>query len=187
MAPFDSDIRQWATPNQLNAHLKQHNPAICSWVKGVVIHHTYRPTPDTWSGMHSMKALQRYYEQLGWTAGPHLFICADAPRPADNGVFQLTPLNLRGIHAGICNSTTWGIEVVGDYDNKPWSLQTTHMVAQTVAYLMHWISMPIVISSVKGHRDCDSPKTCPGKAINLEAFRDIVAMYKNATGKADAR
>lgn len=177
---FRSDIRQWNTPAQLNQHIQQYDPAICSWVRSIVIHHTYRPTPLTWSGISSMKSLERYYTQLGWDAGPHLFICADAPAPSYNGVFQLTALNEVGIHAGVCNNSTWGIEVVGDYDSAPWSLQTTHMVAQSVAYLMKWINLPVNPTTIKGHRDCNSPKTCPGRAINLDAFRDIVQVYRYA-------
>jgi hypothetical protein len=177
---FRSDIQHWKSSAQLYQHIKQHDPAICSWVQSIVIHHTYRPIPADWRGLQSMESLKRYYTQLGWDSGPHLFICADAPNPAYNGVFQLTALNEPGTHAGVCNSTSWGIEVVGDYDSKPWSLQTTHMVAQSVAYLMKWVNMAVASTTIKGHRDCNSPKSCPGSAINLDALRSIVQVYRYA-------
>jgi len=177
---FRSDIRRWETPAMLHQHIIQHDPAICSWVKCVVIHHTYRPVPADWRGLQSMESLKRYYTQLGWDSGPQLFICADSQNPAYNGIYQLTALSEVGIHAGVCNSYSWGIEVVGDYDSKPWSLQTTHMVAQSVAHLMNWINLPVTAQTIKGHRDCNSPKTCPGKAIDLDAFRSIVQVYRHA-------
>lgn len=97
---FDIDVRQWRTWQGFRAHLFQHDRHICNWARGAVIHHTWKPTPGQWRGMTSMQSLKRYYEGLGWTAGPHLFICAGAPNPADDGIWQLTPLNLKGIHAG---------------------------------------------------------------------------------------
>jgi hypothetical protein len=168
---FDADIRQWSTWQAFREHLFQHDRRICRWVGGAVIHHTWRPTPVQWRGIASMESLKRFYIAKGWTAGPHLFICAGAPNPADDGIFQLTPLNLRGVHAGVCNPTTWGIEVVGDYDKAPWSDATSDLVTHAVRALFDWRELDTTPRTLKGHRDCNSPKTCPGSAINLDYVR----------------
>lgn len=166
---FQSDIRQWCCPTSFMSHIQQHSPSVCSWVKNIVIHHTWKPVPSQWNGTASMNALQRYYTSLGWNAGPHLFICTGSKHPSTDGIFQLTPLNIKGIHANRCNPYSIGIEVVGNYDTQFWSDSTAKFVYETIAHLLQWTNLPV--SSVIGHRDCGSPKTCPGKAISLDFVR----------------
>lgn len=162
---FASDIRRWSTVNSFQQHLAAHSPTICRWVSSVIIHHTWRPVQKDWRGLASMESLKRFYINKGWMAGPHLFICVGAPNPAHDGIFQLTPLNMVGVHAGVCNSSTWGIEVVGDYDSKPWDEPTTKLVASTIASLLTWRGLSADV--IRGHRECRSPKTCPGKAVSI--------------------
>jgi hypothetical protein len=175
MANFDVDIRQWKTVAEFEAHLKAHDPAIAPWATGVIIHHTWSPVPQEWHGRTTMNGLMNFYISKGWSAGPHLFICSGAPNPADDGIWQLTPLNMVGIHAGECNTHNWGIEVVGDYDNQPWSAGTKNLVVGAAAALMRWRSLSVTANSLKGHRDCNSPKTCPGKAIDMSVVRGWVS------------
>jgi hypothetical protein len=175
MATFAVDIRQWKTVAEFEAHLKAHDPAIAPWATGVIIHHTWSPVPQEWHGRTNMNGLMNFYISKGWTAGPHLFICSGAPNPADDGIWQLTPLNMVGIHAGECNSHNWGIEVVGDYDNQPWSQATKDLVVGASAALMRWRSLAVTANSLKGHRDCNSPKTCPGTAIDMSVVRQWVS------------
>lgn len=176
MGNFAIDIRQWKTIDAFRAHLAAHDPAICDWVQGVVVHHTWSPTQRQWRGKASVEGLKTFYENKNppWDAGPHLFICVGAPNPEDDGIWQMTPLNMVGIHAGVCNPTTWGIEVVGDYDNQPWSDGTRQLVVGAIAALMEWRRLSVTPNSLKGHRDCNSPKSCPGKAINMAVVRQWV-------------
>ena len=37
--------------------------------KKIVIHHTWRPTKESWQGERTIGGLQRYYENKGWPAG----------------------------------------------------------------------------------------------------------------------
>lgn len=171
---FHVDFRQWKTVADFSAHLNAHDPSICNWATGAVVHHTWKPTPKTWDGMRTMKAIQRYYVAQKWTSGPHLFICAGAPDPLDDGIFQMTPLNLRGTHAAICNSTTWGIEVVGNYDVGPWSDATEQLVLGAIRELFKWRKLVVTKQSVRGHRDCNSKKTCPGRFIDMNELRSIL-------------
>lgn len=168
---FAADIRQWKTIEEFKAHLAAHDPAIAEWATGIIVHHTYRPLQSQWQGRQTMEGLKNYYISLGWDAGPHLFIAKNSPNPADDGIWQLTPLNMVGIHAGVCNSHNWGIEVVGDYDAKPWDDVTRSLVVNTCAALNEWRSIVVNANTLKGHRDCNSPKTCPGKAIDMDQVR----------------
>ena len=178
MNDFASDIRQWRAHTDFAAHLAKHDPIVCNWVHAVVIHHTVKPTPDTWRGLESMQSLRRYYQQnKKWPSGPHLFICAGARNPAHDGIFQLTPLNIPGTHATICNQSTIGVEVVGYYDNRGWSEATTDLVRYTLAHFMNWRS--IARNGLVGHRDCHSPKTCPGREISIDRVRDMVWTTRN--------
>jgi hypothetical protein len=169
---FRSDIRQWGDGAQLAAHLSRHDPALGAWWRALVLHHTVAPTLAQWRGRQSMLALQRYYTGLGWDSGPHLFIAVGSPRAADDGIWQLTPLSERGIHAGRCNQYSIGIEVVGWYDRAPWSSPMRSMVYDVLVQLQRWQRRPITII---GHRDCGSPKSCPGRAIDLDVVRADVA------------
>lgn len=183
MGNFAIDIRQWKTVDEFTAHLKAHDPAIASWAMGVVIHHTWRPLQSQWQGRTSIEGLKVFYENKTppWDAGPHLFICSGAPNPDDNGIWQMTPLNMIGVHAGVCNNTTWGIEVVGDYDNEQWSASTRSLVVGATAALLSWRSLSVTVDSLKGHRDCHSPKTCPGNAIDMSVVRAWVTAAMNPT------
>lgn len=174
---------QWRTVEDFNNHLLRHNPAICDWVQGVVIHHSVSPTISTWRGMDSIQSLKNYYQNLPWPSGPHLFICAGATNSAHDGIFQLSPLNLPGTHARQCNSTTWGIEVVGNYSNQPWSDATSSLVIGAVASLFRWRGLPINRSAIKYHKECVTDTACPGAAI-INRFDWIVDGVKWRASRA---
>lgn len=173
--PFIIDRRQWRTVADLRRHLANYSPDIAPWAKGVVLHHTYRPTVAQWQGAKSIDAMARYYEGLGWDRGPHLFIAVGSRSPDDDGIWQMTPLNLPGIHAGSANRWAWGIEVVGNYDVAPWTPAMTDMVKGATLALMNWRSIAVSRSTLIGHREVPSPKTCPGKMIDMDRVRIIFA------------
>ena len=170
---FAAEVRHWATPEDLAAYLAGRMPP--PWAVGATLHHTVLPLPSQWTGLGSMRNLVSYYRDTKkWPAGPNLFICVGAKHPEDDGIWQLTPLDTVGVHAGECNSERWGIEVVGRYDATPWPPALRDVVLGTVTALLHWRGLDA--RSVNGHRDCHSPKTCPGSAINLDSVRlDIAA------------
>lgn len=156
---------RWSTVEEFDKHLQRHNPAIAEWSQGIVIHHSVSPTISTWRGMTSLGNLKNFYQNAGWPSGPHLFICAGAQNHTHNGIFQLSPLNLPGTHARKCNSTTWGIEVVGNYSNEPWSDATTSLVIGAMAILARWRGLQINRNTIKYHQECVSDTACPGAAI----------------------
>ncbi len=124
----------------------------------LVVHHTWRPTSESWQGERTIGGLKRYYEGKGWPAGPHLFI-------ADDGIWLFSPMRKNGIHAGRLNDLSVGIEVVGDYDLKPWEGNTKRNTLGAIKVLQQRLSIPQ--SEIYFHRDV-SGKTCPGTAITKD-------------------
>lgn len=172
MSKFRSDIRQWKSVADFRAHLGAHHPSVAWWALGVTLHHTWKPRRQDWRGFKSMESLRNFYTAKGWDSGPHLFIAYGSPDPADDGIWQLTALNERGIHAGHpANLRHWGIEVVGDYDKEPWSIPLHDLVEGTTLALLDWRGIAVGSDSLKGHREWGSPKSCPGRAINMDIIR----------------
>jgi hypothetical protein len=133
-----------------------------SWIGGITIHHTYRPTQAQWRGARSMEALRRFYIAKGWSAGPHLFLAPD-------GIWSATPLAVPGVHAGRCNSDHIGIEIVGDFDLQPWGAVLSERVYSLLALLCQWGGIPV--EKIQGHRECLHNKSCPGAAISMVDVR----------------
>jgi N-acetylmuramoyl-L-alanine amidase/Mannosyl-glycoprotein endo-beta-N-acetylglucosaminidase len=167
---FNADIKHFKTVQEYKDYVATITKP--SWVKGVVIHHTWKPVQGDWKGETTMNALKKYYENLHWDAGPHLFLCIGSPNSENDGIWQMTPLTGVGVHAGECNSTTWGMEIVGNYDLQPWSAELKEAVYDTLEVLLEKIGVKSVVKdTLRGHRECNSPKTCPGKMIDMEVVR----------------
>ncbi len=124
----------------------------------LVIHHTWKPTKESWAGKQSILGLKGYYERKGWKVGPHLFI-------AEDGIWLFTPMRNNGIHAGTLNPRSIGIEVVGNYDVEVWSGNTKMNTLGTIESLMK--QLDLTKGDIHFHRDA-SGKSCPGRAITKE-------------------
>jgi hypothetical protein len=124
----------------------------------LVLHHTWRPTQNTWNGEHSIMGLKRYYEGKNWPAGPHLFI-------AEDGIWLFSPMDRDGIHAGELNRNSIGIEVVGDYDDGVWEGSTKENALGAIKVLMEKLNLSQ--DAIYFHSDV-SDKTCPGQAITRD-------------------
>lgn len=116
-----------------------------------------------------MESMGEAYEQRGWDSGPHLFLAALTPGPFTDGVWAGTPLAVPGTHAGDCNPSHIGVEVIGDYDSEPWPAKVAELVYGVVVLLMRWGNIPVV--QVHGHRECLANKSCPGRQIDMNQVR----------------
>jgi len=177
---FLMDVRQWRTVAAFRAHLAAHDKrGVAPWATGITVHHTAVPTAATWRGAASMRAMARFYTQKTppWDRGPQIFSVSGAPNPADDGIWQMTPLNARGIHAVSFNATRWGWEVVGDFDTTRWDAGTSALALGGLAALHDWAGWSTVReSTLNGHRDDPkTDKTCPGAAIDIASVRRGVA------------
>lgn len=174
MADFDATIIHWPTLSAFTAYLQTVPRPV--WVKGITNHNTYRPNEAQWRGMPSMTSMVNTYVAKGWSAGPHLYLCAEAPNaPTKTGIWQMTPLAHVGIHAGACNASHLGIENVGDFDaNPPSPAQMTLLLAVNRAILQAWGLPP---ESINVHNECMSGRTCPGKYLTGAMIRS--ALYQS--------
>lgn len=159
--PFDADIRQYKTIAAFTAYLR--TVPRPSWCDSIVVHNTYKPDEFTWAGMATMRGMMNYYIGLGWSSGPHAYLVATAPNPADTGIWTLTPLSHPGTHAGQCNSHSIGLEVCGDFNARPPTAdQYTLLIAVNRAIMEHWQLPPETITV---HNECMPGRTCPGKYL----------------------
>lgn len=134
----------------------------------LVIHHTWRPTKESWQGERTILGLKNYYEKKGWSAGPHLFI-------AEDGIWLFTPMNQTGIHASSLNPHSIGIEVVGDYDAKIWEGETKNNALGVIKSLLNELNLGN--EAIYFHRDV-SGKSCPGWAITKEWLFNELNNYR---------
>ena len=163
-------VIHWPTLSAFTAYLQ--GVPRPSWCKGICNHNTYRPNERTWAGMHSMKSMRDTYISKGWSAGPHLYLAAEAPNPSDTGIWQMTPLAHPGVHAGACNDDHLGIESVGDFDARvPSPAQLTLLLAVNRALLERWMLTP---ANVNVHNECMVGRTCPGKYLTGTQIRSAL-------------
>lgn len=146
----------------------------------IVIHHCSAPSlaqrPQGFQPEH-MRNLKAYYEGKGWHAGPHIFI-------DEHRAWLFSPLTARGVHAISFNSTSWGLEMLGDYDSEdPWSgrgLAVLTLTARIVAILLRKIHRDE--TAIHFHRDDPrTAKTCPGTRVNKARFLALVQQALHAT------
>lgn len=181
MTDFSVQREQWRNADEFRTHLAKHSPSVAEWATGVVVHHTWRPEVGQWKGQTTFDGIVNYYKakRPRWTAAPHLFLVTGSPDPKNDGIWQMTPLNARGVHAGAWNSTHWGIEVVGNYDAQPWSAPTKALLYDAILILFAWRNIQVNPQSVIGHRETGSSKSCPGKLINMNTVRTELFIKQN--------
>lgn len=132
----------------------------------IFLHHTWRPTPETWRGHETMLAMKAYYERQqwrdsdgrlheGWTAGPHIFVAPD-------GIWLFSDLAHDGVGVYGHNYRTRHIEMVGNYDGEPPSGTILSDTVAVIGALSERLGLRA--SELGFHRDF-SNKSCPGWAV----------------------
>jgi peptidoglycan hydrolase-like protein with peptidoglycan-binding domain len=141
----------------------------------VVLHNTSEPRLADWhkvSGEQRMQNLQEYYRnpdpsvhKAAWSAGPHLFV-------ADDLIWVFTPLTTSGVHSPSWNAISWGVEMVGEYDEEPFGEQVRNNTIAALASLHAKLGFDP--RGLRFHKE--DPKTthrdCPGKYVSKS---DIIA------------
>ncbi len=150
-------LNKCLTSNQFRDYVKGYNFGSLPANK-LVIHHTWKPTKESWAGEKSILGLKRYYEKKGWKVGPHLFV-------AEDGIWLFTPMRKDGIHAAKLNHRSIGIEIVGDYNTAKWSGKTKTNAFGVIKILLEGLNL--TENDIYFHRDV-SIKSCPGWAITKE-------------------
>ena len=157
------------------------------WVKAVCVHHTATPNlsqrPQGWKIQH-MRNLQHFYQnELGWSAGPHLFTDEDQ-------IFGLSSLYRRGVHARTYNPYAIGIEALGNYDSEDpligRGFEVWKMTATTASILLDHLGLEPNDKTVLFHRDDPkTSKTCPGSNVEKDWFLDLVVGEGDRAGKEE--
>jgi len=136
----------------------------------IVLHHTWKPTQDTWNGATTIEGLKKYYEGKGWSRGPHIFIAPD-------GIWLFTDMKYQGIHAGEGNFRSIGIEVVGNYDGAVWTGSIKRNTLGVILALADELGLEIM-KDIRFHRFYNKAKSCPGWAITKDWLEEKLKDYR---------
>lgn len=168
---FNAVIRHWPSLDAFLPYLR--STPRPDWLEGLTNHNTYRPNPAQWRGLASMQSMRQTYINNGWESGPHLYLVAECPHPADAGIWQMTPIADAGTHAGACNKTRLGIESVADWEAAPpTGAQYQLLLAVNRALMGAWGLSAV---EVNVHKECMPNRTCPGKYLNPDQLRQDLA------------
>ena len=143
----------------------------------IVLHNTDVPSiamrPNGFS-LHDMTALDNYYGlHMGWTAGPAAFV-------DQNGIWIFTGFLNPGVHSPSWNSTSWGIEQLGNFDHEPYKSGDGQRIKGHVIAMLAILSiaadLPLDAETLRFHKE-DTATThvrCPGAACQKQDILDAV-------------
>jgi len=140
----------------------------------IVLHNTTIPSlnqvPNGLTIQHLQDFEKFYRDDQKWSAGPHLFI-------DDKQIWVFTPLTMSGIHSPSWNSSSLGIEMLGDYSKESFlSGRGLNVRQNTIAAIKILTSvLGIDPNSMKLHReDPLTTHACPGSAVmKLEVIQQV--------------
>jgi hypothetical protein len=136
-----------------------------------VVHNTSEPRLSQWHshpGEERMRNLESYYRDVQhWIAGPHLFI-------ADDFIWAFTPLTTSGVHSPSWNAISWGIEMVGEFEEEDFDPAVRENTIDALVTLHRWAGVDP--ATLRFHKE--DPKTthkkCPGKNVDkAEMIRGV--------------
>lgn len=148
------------------------------WVKYLTCHNTAAPSIAQWLGpvkpQQRIINLQNYYEHtLGWRSGPHGFI----PPAKDVCIWGFTPLDTKGVHASCFNSSSIGLEMVGDFDTEEFNSGPGALVRDNTIFVLAVLYNKLGlrpdgyvygVSGLHLHNDCKRDNhACPGKKMRV--------------------
>ncbi len=134
----------------------------------VVLHNTSAPRLSQWHstpGEQRMRNLEDYYRnpdpQTGkkaWSAGPHLFV-------ADDFIWVFTPLTTSGVHSPSWNAISWGVEMVGKFDEESFDDRVRDNTVAALASLHAKLGLDP--QGLRFHKEDinTTHKDCPGKNV----------------------
>jgi hypothetical protein len=152
--------------------------SLASWKPNkIVLHNTSVPSisqrPNGFTH-DQMVNLQHYYSGLGWSGGPHLFI-------DQNGIWVFNPLDRHGTHSPSWNSTSWGVEMLGEYqtesfDSGPGLAIQKNAEAALATMFMKLGVIQITNDVFKLHKEDPGTthKTCPGQHVHKDAVLQAI-------------
>ncbi len=146
------------------------------WCEAITLHNTGEPSlanRPTGFSVGNIGNIRNYYKNdLGWSAGPHLFIDEDE-------IYGMSDLRRRGVHAVSFNRNAIGIEVLGWYDKedpkKGRGLACWQNAAAASGVLLNWLNLEPNEDTVLFHRDDPTTsKTCPGTLVKKDWILNLI-------------
>ncbi len=135
----------------------------------IVLHNTSVPSlaqrPQGFNAQQIQNLVAYYRDQLGWSAGPHLFV-------DDKQIWVFTPLTTPGVHSPSWNKVALGIEMLGDYATEAFDSGRGAKVAQNAVAAMAAISGALGLDPATMRLHREDPATthiCPGSHVNKAA------------------
>jgi len=141
------------------------------------LHNTGVPSLKQWLAMGATPQerwggnLNRYYQGMGWHAGPHLVVCPDY-------IWVLCDLTKPGVSVSCWNSETFGIEMVGNYEVGGDDFSTGEgarvrdnaaSVLAAIGAKFGWGDLSEIAIGERGlhfHHDCPADHhSCPGSKV----------------------
>lgn len=149
-------------------------------VSAVDMHHTWQPNHAQWQGEKSVRGMYDFHTRTnGWSdIAQHITIAPD-------GLIWLgrdwnkSPASSNGFN-GTSRVGPFMFETVGNFDKGRDKLQGEQLksVIHVIAAIQKDRKLPT--DSLRFHRQLNSPKTCPGSAIDYGWMAEQVADYKRA-------
>lgn len=142
----------------------------------IVVHNTSAPDTKTWQGWQkrnppitderwAQNLVGYYRDSQGWSSGPHLFV-------TPGGILVFTPLTTPGTHSPSWNSTSWGVETVGEFERDAFEgpIKTNLVAALAVLHSAAGLSPRPYELGARGlhfHKEDvrTTHKACPGHKI----------------------
>jgi hypothetical protein len=164
------------------------------------LHNTGVPSLRQWLAMGATPQerwggnLNRYYEGMGWHAGPHAVACPDY-------IWTLCDFTKPGVAQSCSNSAAWAIEMVGNYEVGGDDFATgdgakvrdnAAFAIAVVAEAVKWPDLADYNFNERGlhfHRDCKADHhACPGsKVARADMLARIAAFRAEIAGKPVVR
>jgi Bacterial SH3 domain/N-acetylmuramoyl-L-alanine amidase len=152
---------------------------------GITLHNTASPTLAQWveeGERHGarIRNLQSYYENnLGWHAGPHLFI-------SRNFINGFSNILKPGVHSRCYNPTHIGIEMVGDYNSEEFDSGDGSLVRDNAVFAMAHLyrALKLKPSGLVFHKECRRDNhDCPGRNVQkADVIRRVVDCIRTLDG-----
>jgi hypothetical protein len=146
----------------------------------VVVHNTSEPRLSQWHstpGEQRMRNLENYYRNVqGWSAAPHLFI-------ADDLIWVFAPLTTSGVHSPSWNAMSWGVEMIGEFEEELFALAVRENTVDALATLHACAGRDP--RTLRFHKEDTKTthKECPGKNVDKN---DLISRVKERLSAKDA-
>jgi N-acetylmuramoyl-L-alanine amidase len=133
-----------------------------SLIDTIVLHHsaTLSGTPLAFATYH--------VKNNGWPGIGYHYVVGKKGE-----VWQTNYASTIGYHASGYNSRSIGICMVGNFDEQEF---TGRQKAACLALMRYLLDLHHGIRRVLGHRETGSPKTCPGRKVDMDEIRKMLGV-----------